>query len=76
MSGIKKAEKPFRIWDEGAKRDLPWRAYLTYERAVERCLVLLYWLEMGNSYTIYDCRNYLAKRQFTRTINGIKEMIE
>lgn len=76
MSGITRVRRPFKIWDENAKRDLPWRCYKTYERAVEKCLVLLYWLAVGNSYTIYDERNGKAKRQFTRFIEGIKERKE
>lgn len=76
MSGRKKEQRPFRIWDENAKRDLPWRAYLTFERAVEKALTLLVWLEVGNSYTIYDSRSYMAKRQWTRTVEGLKESRE
>lgn len=76
MSGITKAKRPYRIWDENARRDLPWRAYVTFERCIEKCLVLLYWLELGNSYTIYDTRSYMAKRQFTRTVNGLVELTD
>lgn len=73
MSGRKKEERPFRIWDEGAKRDLPHRQYLTYERAIERALTLLVWLRPGNAYTIYDARNWQALRQWKRTLDGMKE---
>lgn len=74
--GIKKSLRPFRIWDENAKRDLPWRAYRTYERAVEKTLTLLVWLDAGNAYTIYDSRNMKARRMWKRTVDGFTEFVE
>lgn len=74
--GIKKSERPFRIWDERAHRDLPWRAYRSYERAVEKTLTLLVWLPVGNSYTIYDARSARARIQWKRTVEGLKELRE
>jgi hypothetical protein len=76
MAGIAREKRPFRIWDEGEKRDLPWRSYLTYERAVERALTLLVWLPIGNSYTIYDSRNARALRQWKRVVDGLREYAE
>jgi hypothetical protein len=76
VSGLTKEQKPFRIWDENAKRDLPWRSYKTFERAVEKTLVLLVWLPIGNAYTIYDSRSHKAKRQWKRTVDGLKELRE
>lgn len=76
MAGRKQIERPFRIWDESAKRDLPHRCYLTFERAIERALTLLVWLPVGNAYTIYDSRNGKAKRMWKREISGLKEFRE
>lgn len=76
MAGIKKSLRPFRIWDENAKRDLPHRQYLTYERATERCLTLLVWLKVGNTYTIYDARSYRALHQWKRAADGLREFAE
>lgn len=73
MAGLKKELRPFRVWDERAKRDIPHRAYKTYERATERTLTLLVWLPVGNAYTIYDSRNYQALHQWKRTVDGLKE---
>ena len=71
MAGISKLERPFKIYDENAKLDLPWRSYKTEKRAVEQALILLYWLELGNSCTVYDTRSSRAIIQFTRKISGI-----
>jgi hypothetical protein len=71
MSGRDKDHRPFRIFDEGAKRDLPWRAYIDKTRAINKCLTLLWWLEIGNSYTVYDSRSSKAVAQFTRKVSGI-----
>jgi hypothetical protein len=76
MSGLKKDQKPFRIWDENAKRDLPWRCYKTFERAIEKSLILLVWLDVGNSYTVYDSRSHKARAQWKRTVNGLREFRE
>lgn len=72
MSGRSKSERPFRIFDEGARQDLPWRAYSEVERAIERCLALIYWLKVGNSYTVYDARSSRAIIQVTRRIAGLQ----
>lgn len=72
MAGRKKSERPFRVYDESAKLDLPHRAYVDPKRAIERCLSLLYWLEVGNSYTVYDERSSTALMQVTRGVNGFK----
>lgn len=74
--GYKKSERPFRIFDEGARRDLPWRSYTSPKRAIEKCLQLLYWLEVGNSYTVYSAEGYKGIAQFTRTVDGIKVLSE
>ena len=74
MAGKKRSERPFRIYDERANRDLPRRSYMTAARAIDKALVLLYWLELGNSYTIYDDRSSRAIIQFTRKVNGIQVM--
>lgn len=66
--------RPFRIFDEGEKRDLPWRCYKTSRSAIDHALVLIYWLELGNSYTVYDVATGHAVIQFTRKINGIQVM--
>ena len=66
--------RPFKIYDEGANRDLPWRSYLTEVNAINKALTLLYWLKLGNSYTVYDARSSRAIVQFTRKINGIQVM--
>lgn len=63
--------RPFKIHDEKKHVDLPWRCYKTAERAIEKCLVLLLWLEVGNTYTVYDVRNSKAVLQVTRKISGL-----
>lgn len=72
MAGTPKVSRPFRIFDERAKMDLPWRAYRKVERAIERCLVLIYWLQVGNSYTVYDARSSRAIIQVTRRVDGFR----
>jgi hypothetical protein len=69
-------KRPFAIFDEDAKMDLPWRKYGTDKSAIEHALVLVYWLELGNSYTVYDSRSGRALVQFTRRISGIQVMGE
>lgn len=76
MAGLKKADRPFRIFDEKARVDLPYRAYVTLDRAIDKALTLLYRLEMGNSYTVYNADGYVGIVQFTRKINGIQELTE
>ena len=76
MAGIKKELRPFRVWDERARRDLPHRSYKSYERATERVLGILVWLAVGNAYTIYDSRNHKALRQWKRAVDGLKEYAE
>lgn len=76
MAGVKKEHRPFRIWDENAKRELPWRCYRTYQRAIEKALTLLVWLDVGNAYTVYDSRTMKARRQWKRTVDGLKEYKE
>jgi len=75
VSSPKKEERPFRVFDEKAKRDLPWRSYMTARRAVDKALVLVYWLELGNSYTVYDARSSRVIVQFTRRITGIQILV-
>lgn len=76
MAGLKHSERPFRIWDENAKRDIPHRCYTTWQRAVERALAILVWMKVGNSYTIYDSRSSKAKIMWKRTVEGLKEYRE
>jgi len=71
MAGKPATDRPFRIFDEKAKNNLPHRCYLTEQRAIDKALTLLYWLALGNSYTVYDSRSGRAIVQFTRRINGI-----
>ena len=63
--------RPFRVWDERSRNDVAHRCYLTENSAIDHVLVMLYWLELGNSYTIYDARSGRVVRQFVRRINGI-----
>jgi hypothetical protein len=72
MAGLSKEGRPFRIFDERAKMDLPWRAYRQMGRAIERCLVLIYWMKVGNSYTVYDARSSRAIIQVTRRVDGFR----
>ena len=66
--------RAFKIYDENAHRDLPWRSYNTEVSAINKALTLLYWLKLGNSYTVYDTRSSRAIIQFTRKISGIQVM--
>jgi hypothetical protein len=66
MAGMRKRERIFRIHDEKVHLDLPWRAYVTEARAIEKALILIYWLEEGNSYTVYNADTGLAVMQVTR----------
>jgi hypothetical protein len=72
MAGVPRSSRPFRIYDEKARMDIPWRAYRTAERAIERCLALVYWLEVGNSYTVYEANSSTAIIQVTRRIDGLR----
>lgn len=74
MASRRKDERPFHIWDESALRDLPWRYYAEAKRAINAALVLLYWLELGNSYTIYDARSGAVVRVFARKVQGVIEL--
>lgn len=69
-----KVDRHFHIWDEVALRDLPWRYYADEKRAINAALTLLYWLELGNSYTVYDSSNGEVIRVFARKIRGIIEL--
>ena len=68
--GLKKAQKPFRIHDERVHLDLPWRAYLTERKAIDKALTLIYDLKTGHSYTVYDARSSRACMQVTRRVSG------
>ena len=71
MAGRPKGERPYRIYDEKALQDIPWRAYRSGARAIERCLSLVFWLEVGNSYTVYEARSSTAIIQVTRRVDGL-----
>lgn len=51
--------------------DVPHRCYKEPEAAINKTLAMLYWLELGNSYTVYNADSGKAIVQFTRKINGI-----
>lgn len=76
MAGITREQRPFRVYDEKAKLDLPHRSYKEPQRAIERCLVLLYALELGNSYTVYDARSSRAILQVTRKVDGLRWYVD
>lgn len=61
-----------RIFDEGRKIDLPHRRYKTVDSAIDKCLSLLWRLDIGNTFTIYSVRDYRGVIQFTRRLDAIQ----
>lgn len=76
MAGRPKSERPFRIFDERTRMDVPHRAYVTLDRAVDKALTILYRLDIGDSYTVYDSERYVGIVQFTRHVNDIQILTE
>jgi hypothetical protein len=71
MTGIVRERRPYRIHDERTHLDLPWRSYKDADRAIDRALSLLWRLEVGNTFTVYDERSSRAVLQVTRKVNGL-----
>lgn len=69
-------KRPFRIFDENAKRDLPHRAYKTVDTAIDRCLSILWRLDVGNTFTIYNREGYRGVIQFTRKIDAVQVLAD
>lgn len=65
-------KRPFRIFDEGAKRDLPRRSYKTIDKGLDKMLSILWRLEVGNTFTLYSVEGYKGVIQLTRRIHGIE----
>lgn len=74
--GLTKAERPYRIFDEAQKKDLPWRSYKTLDKAIDKTLSILWRLHLGTTYTIYDANGYKGIIQFTRKVDGIQVLAD
>lgn len=65
-------KRPFRIFDENRRLDLPHRAYKSLDTAIDKCLSILWRLETGNTFTIYSINDYKGVIQFTRKVDGLQ----
>lgn len=72
MAGLPELMRPFKIHNEETHQDLPHRSYKSASRAVERTLGMVCWLEVGNTYTVYDARSSKAILQVTRKVDGLR----
>ena len=69
-------KRPFRIFDEGARRDLPRRSYKTVDAGIDKMLSILWRLEVGNTFTLYSVQGYKGIIQLTRRIHGIQVLTD
>lgn len=56
---------------------LPHRCYSTSIKAVEAAVLLVYWLQIGNAYTVYNSETGKVIRQFAKRFGSDgKEVIQ
>lgn len=65
-------QRPYKIYDGRLHMDLPWRRYATEERAIEKALVLVHWMEVGSVLTIYHDKTSTVVGEFRKDVSGIK----
>lgn len=73
---LPRPDRPYRIFDESAKADLPRRAYKTLDKAIDKTLSLLWRLQVGNTFTIYEADGYRGIIQFTRRVDSIQVLAD
>jgi hypothetical protein len=72
LRSAKDVQRPYRIWDAGAKCDLRWRYYAVLRNAMNAALVEVRWAEVSVSYEVYDSRTSELHGVYTRLLNGIR----
>ena len=68
----KDSQRPFRLWDAKAKKELRWRYYGDRRRAHFAALVEARWADVGTCIEVYDASTGHLCGQYMRRVNNVE----
>lgn len=68
---IEEPKRPYRIWHEEKKRDLPGRYYVYPRNAHNAAMAEVRWARVGQTLAVWDVRTGRVLGQYTRKLHTI-----
>lgn len=68
---VETTKRPFRIWDSGEKREVPYRNYATERRALDAALLIVRWEKVGRTLEVFDITTGKWLGTYARRVDSI-----